>query len=237
MRYLITISTCHDFEKNGNNQTVRDTWLKDLPSGVDYKFVVGHGQGGESANLADYLLVDTTDGIDHLTYKTKLSKIWALEHDYDFVFQCPPDCYVVPSRLLSCGFEKYDYVGDFGGHTEDGDHLPGGRRWAYGGSGYWLSRAACEAIASHPVTGAAIYRDELVESFEDMWVGHVLGRSGSFKYLDSRRFVNRGKWPTTWPVRDNEVATVHLSMGGVDERTWFNPDDMRAAHKKYKDSL
>jgi hypothetical protein len=46
MKPLIAISSCGDFESNGCNQAMRDTWLKDAVAlGLPYKFFFGTGQG------------------------------------------------------------------------------------------------------------------------------------------------------------------------------------------------
>src|SRR5947209_1793552 len=115
MRCLIAISSCYDFERNGNNHALRDTWLPDVAKvpDLDYKFFMGFGQGAESAELPSdcVFLPDVEDGYGTLTYKTRASLNWAHERSYDFVFRCFPDTYVRVDRLMRSGFEAYDYFG------------------------------------------------------------------------------------------------------------------------------
>ena len=81
LKYLIAISSCWDFEKNGCNDALRQTWLPDTKHfpGLDYKFFVGHGQGVESATLPSdvIFLPDVPDDYGNLTYKTRASLGWA----------------------------------------------------------------------------------------------------------------------------------------------------------------
>lgn len=118
MKLLIAISSCFDFEKNGNNQALRETWLRDIRSSpgvwVDYKFFFGIGQGAERGILPGdaVLLRDVEDGYGTLTYKTRASLKWALEREYDFVFRCFPDTYVRFDRLMKCGFRRTSVRGE-----------------------------------------------------------------------------------------------------------------------------
>src|ERR1700679_1907986 len=114
MKSLIAISSCGDFESNGNNQAMRDTWLKDVRANseaeLQYKFFFGEGQN--APQLEDSILLpDVPDDYGHLTYKTRASLRWAYEHGYEFVFRCFPDTYVRVDRLLQCAFTAVDYWG------------------------------------------------------------------------------------------------------------------------------
>lgn len=239
MRCLITISSCHDFEVNGNNDVLRRTWLSDLPVGVDYKFVIGQGQGGEFYRnwKKDYLPVACPDGYNNLTYKTRASHSWAWYEGYDFVFQCFPDTYVVPGRLMTCGFENHDYHGDFRGEGRTSEELSDAQDYASGGAGYWLSRRACGVLKSHPILG--VWRDEILTYAEDMWVGNVLGAFNKrainklIYFDDTQRFMNRGEVASSWPRSDNEYITSHLSCGVTNS---YDPRNMLHAHSSWKRS-
>ena len=204
MKLLIAISSCGDFESNGNNQALRDTWLKDaIRLGVPYKFFFGVGQGGPE--LGDSVILhDVPDDYGHLTYKTRASLRWAHAEGYDFVFRCFPDTYVRVDRLLACGFEQFDYLGDFRGE------VAGPPNYASGGPGYWLSRKAFSFLIDAPVLG--VWRDEITSWAEDLWTGQVLGRhtDAALTYRDDwGRFVNHGS--RYWPSRGDTLITSHLS--------------------------
>ena len=228
MKLLVAISSCGDFESNGNNQALRDTWLKDLRHfpDLEYKFFFGTGQG--EPQLEDSIILpDVDDGYGSLTYKTQASLRWAAEQNYSFVFRCFPDTYVRVDRMMTCPFQDYDYYGDFrreeGGRTEGGTGkqmptLQQAQNYASGGAGYWLSRKAFDLLLRAPVTG--VWRDEITTYAEDLWVGNILGRGPALKYFDDRRFVNHGS--TYWPNPGNDAVTAHLSCpAGRYEKSWL----------------
>jgi hypothetical protein len=214
VKCLIAISTCYDFEKNGNNDALRETWLPDVAKcpGLEYKFFFGFGQGAATATLPkdSVLLPDVPDDYGHLTYKTQASLRWAHQRDYQFVFRAFPDTYVRVDRLMACGFEELDYLGDFRGDpsTNEVTHQRA-QNYASGGPGYWLSRRAIEIVMDGPVIG--IWRDEITPYAEDLVCGNLLGRSSvKLKYRDmTTRFINRGS--RTYPRPDNDFITAHLS--------------------------
>lgn len=234
MKALIAISSCGDFESNGCNQAMRDTWLKDLvPFGIPHKFFFGMGQG--EPELADSVILrDVDDGYGSLTYKTRASLRWARAEGYDFVFRCFPDTYVRVDRLMACPFYEHDYYGDFrqeeGGRTDGGTGkyqptLQQAQNYASGGAGYWLSRKAFSLLLDAPVIG--VWRDEITTYAEDLWVGNILGRGPLLRYFDDRRFVNHGS--TMWPNPGNDTITAHMSCPSR-----YDKASMYAAHEIWK---
>ena len=229
MKALIAISSCWDFEKNLSNDALRKTWLPDVSEfpGLEYKFFVGHGQGAESAMLPDdcVLLSEVPDGYGHLTYKTRASLRWAHEREYSFVLRCFPDTYIRVDRLMACGFEGFDYFGDFRRECTESFAL----NYASGGPGYWLSRKAYQHLLDAPILG--IWRDELMTYVEDMWTGNILGRARQagheLSYFDDPRFMNHGS--RHWPSPDNELISSHLSCPDRYEK-----ETMYAAHGAWK---
>jgi hypothetical protein len=202
---LIAISSCWDYEKKGFNDALRQTWIPEAAKLFDVRFFVGKGQGAETAELpADMVLLpDIDDGYGALTYKTRASLRWAHEREYSNVFRAWPDTYIVPSRLLTCGFANHDYQGDF---RNDPKPLHG--NYAPGGPGYWLSRKAFSLLIDAPILG--VWKDEITVWAEDLWVGQILKNYPDLIYRDDYlRFVNHGS--AYFPTRTNEVITSHLS--------------------------
>src|ERR1700756_2792629 len=111
MKLLIAISSCGDFERNGCNQALRETWLKDAVAlGIPYKFFFGVGQ--DAPELEDsVVLADVDDGF--LSYKTRASLRWAHAQGFTYVFRCFPDTYVHIKRLMATTFNEFDFYGDF----------------------------------------------------------------------------------------------------------------------------
>lgn len=131
MKILIAIPSCHSLRHY--EQAVRDTWIKDIPAGVDYRFFVGLPLQSEEPDVS---FIAQEDDLQSLTKKMKSIFRWSLYRDYDFVFKCDLDTLVRPSLLLSSGFENHDYSGGLNGF------------FASGGGGYWLGKQARIAAVS-----------------------------------------------------------------------------------------
>jgi hypothetical protein len=230
MKALIAISSCGDFERNGNNQAMRDTWLPQVRmfSGLDYRFFFGVGQHARELDDA-IVLPDVQDDYANLTYKTRASLRWAHAQGYDFVFRCFPDTLVRVERLMAYGFEKYDYLGDFRGDVPPpGVTLQQAGDYASGGPGYWLSRRAFDLLLDAPVLG--VWRDEITTFAEDLWTGRILGQHPvTLAYRDEQhKFVNRGSCKRAWPYQNNDVISSHLSCPIA-----YNRSVMYAAHRAF----
>lgn len=140
------------------------------------------------APKSDEIVVPCPDGYMYLGHKTLHSHKWALDNGYDFVFQCFPDTFVDIDKLMTSGFENYDYVGiGLGGHEKS---------FASGGSGYWTSRKAIIALLTEPVDDWA----------EDRWVGRALKRHGINIRQDDRYGNNNHQ-----PRKNNRYITQHLA--------------------------
>jgi hypothetical protein len=190
-KILIAISSCQYYEDHGLSQPMRDTWLPEAVSlGMDYKFFYGRG----AKRKDDVVIVDSHDGYYDLTTKTKEKVKWALLQEYDYMFACLTDCYASAERLLSSGFEKYDYFGDVYCHAD-------GKPYCQGGPGYFLSRRAMEILNEDPSNYAN----------EDCWVGDVLAKYSGLKIGDSKDFVWCGHLEGAGPSKNNTHITAHLS--------------------------
>ncbi len=229
MRILIPILSCVKHELNGFNQAIRDTWMSNaLSLGFDVRFFIGNGTStgdDESALLESYesrpgvfkgkvtedpcislmpilpdqVTVNTPDGYLYSTHKFREVCRWAYAYNYDYIFQVLTDTFVVPSRLASCGFEKYDYIG-----TANNERTAIG-----GGAGMWLSRKAIQYLINAPV-------DMWVH---DGWVGKVLLENG-VKLTHDPRYTNLGQQEP--PVKSNDAITSHIA----NTPTIYDPQQM-----------
>lgn len=232
---LICIASYVGGALRGENQALRDTWLKDCD--VDYKFFIGDGTStGEdetdmlmsfldskpeyfdkarvSANLAPYepqadeVILHVPDDYMHLAYKVRDEFRWAVDHGYDNIFSIGADIYVDAKRLMNSGFERHDYTGKLANVNPD----------CAGGGGYWLSRRAAERVIDRPVTFWA----------EDKWVGQTLYDAGCYLYVDPR-------YATDYPNlmhRDNGIISCHIGCH-AGEFGIYDPEMMRTVHKNY----
>jgi hypothetical protein len=208
MRLLIAILSCHS---NGHGsdwgselrEAQRDTWLCEAV--VDHRYFLGRGEGSAEA---DEVWLDVPDDYDSLPIKSLALIAWAYEHDYDFIFKCDDDTYCRIDRLLSSGFEAYNYSGFrkispwFGWAIE----------FAQGGAGYWLSRLAMQAVlgfAENPCTWGP----------EDLNLARILAAHGIRLHHDPRY-----QWTMdSVPRPDNDIITAHRCT----------PQDMTAIHEAF----
>ena len=184
LKILIAVESCFRDLQNGSHQVIRETWGKDLDSSVDLRFFIG---GAERLLLQeDEIQLDVKDDYDNLPYKTKEIFRWGWTKGYDFIFKCDVDSFLVPSKLLSCNFKSYDYVGFFTSNSE----IP--YLYASGGHGYFLSRRAAEVIAS---SAPDLTKRHLQN--EDLWVGYTLGskiQEGLLTKFQPPNFKDYASW-------------------------------------------
>jgi hypothetical protein len=213
MQFLIAILSCVKHAVGGQNQVMRDTWLKNVEN---YKFfmgdgtpVIGDNYAIESWHNSDWLyykrLYEDTDirtyvlredevalripdSYSHASFKLREACRWALENGYDYIFQCLTDTYVVPERLLESGFEKFDYLG-----TANDERTALG-----GGPGFWLSKRAMQFLINAPVT----------KWNYDEWTGDVMEANG-IKLSHDERYTNLDRDDP--PRKSNRVITSHIA--------------------------
>ena len=185
-KILIAIASCERDSNNGFNQAVRDTWLNN--SKVDYKFFRGTGN---SSNKEDEILLDCPDDYLSLPYKTHEIMRWAADRDYNYIFKCDTDTYVVLENLLNSDFKNWDYIGHFNAPIGVPNVVYNKLyTWASGGSGYFVSNKAANIIASQTSTEKSVCPNIRIPC-EDLWIGQVLGpyiESGDLKAASDNRY-------------------------------------------------
>jgi hypothetical protein len=143
----------------GDHEVIRETWGSFVPKNVDLKFFMGDDQPRWLLNPSpDEITLRCPDLYLDLPHKTKAIAAYAYKEGYDFAFLCDNDTFVHPEKLLTSGFQKYDWSGHF--WTYDGKN-----KYFHGGYGYWLSKRAMSVIKNSEVGEA---------KFEDGWVGDML---------------------------------------------------------------
>lgn len=188
MKILVACITCHRYEylkwsggihSNGINpsriESIRETWKKLLPLGVDFKFFYGRSS---EIPKEDEVFLDTGDNYYEVAHKVKSAIRWALDRGYDYFIKCDDDVFLNP-LIFRSDMYRYDYYG----HVVD----QGGYKFTCGFT-YLLSKRAMEIIDN-----TAIENPEYGDSFnhsnmmwaEDKWIGYVLGKNGIFPVHDS----------------------------------------------------
>ena len=213
MRTLIAIQSYAGDAANGNHDLIRETWGKDFGA-ADVKFFIGR-RGSEFISKADEVLVDfqRTRTCRHEwweSYKDCCQDFWqvqardilrwSIKNGYDYTFLCSTDTYLIPKKLMSSGFQAFDYSGHF-----VPDALPIGLKstyevhkhflypWAEIGCGMFLSKKASETVLKAP--GDFWYTD--------VHIGQILGAGTESGQILSARLENFANM-ISWHFRDQE---------------------------------
>ena len=222
MKVLVAIASCERDSNNGFNDAVRKTWLSSY--NVDYRFFRGHGS---TPTNADEVLLDCPDDYLSLPYKTQEIMKWAGERDYDYIFKCDTDTYVVLERLLNSDFTNWDYIGHFNGPVGVPNSIYNKLyTWASGGSGYFLSIKAARIVAGQTSMEKALCPNIKIPC-EDLWIGQILGpdiERGNLKAISDSKYG--------WGFNDDYTTefTSHYCSEGMKRK--FDTDWMFQHHKK-----
>lgn len=199
---LLMISTWQPDHDNGVNDMCRGTYLYTWGYFLPHLFVFDQTRKWEDL-LPDEIMVPVESGLLNTSFKTKKAIQWALSEGYTHVCYCPTDCYVIVPRLLRNLADHTDYKSDYWGfHTYDEHHIGGG-------SAYWLSRRAMEAVLAY----------EVYPDYEDRWVGSACRAAGIPAIHDERyRSIEQ-------PYLAKAITT-HLSKASGD----YDPEEMKNLH-------
>jgi hypothetical protein len=208
MRPLLFIHTWQPDHDNGANDMCRGTFLYTWGSFLEHRFVFDQTRKYEDL-LPDEIRMEVASGMANTSFKTKQAVAWAYERGYSHVCYSPTDCYFIIPRLRrnlaehiaapAWGGSGHDY---WGFHTYDEWHIGGG-------SAYWLSRRAMEAVLAFDC-----YAD-----YEDRWVGSACRAAGLEAIHDERyRSVEQPYLAGT--------ITTHLSKATGD----YDPEAMKNLH-------
>jgi hypothetical protein len=207
-RLLIAITSC---EKHRAWQFAqRQTWIRDIPQKVSYRFFLGGPTPGDVEN--DEVFLDVPDDYLGLPLKTVGVSQWALKQGFNLIYKTDVDTLVLPTNLIGSGFEEHDYVG--GVNTERPPV-----HFASGGAGYCLSKKAmCLVADSKPWSEGGP---------EDVWVACVLKDNGILPHDDPRFKFYPGS------VLDKDTISYHLTS----VRGWlqaYSPDQMFEKYSEAK---
>jgi hypothetical protein len=178
-KILLAVLSCHALRHY--EQSIRDTWAKDIPEGVDYRFFLGLPHANPEQ---DEVFLSVGDTLQDLTHKTVAVCAWAMAQGYEYLFKGDLDTLVRPLGLLQSDFRAWDWVGGQNSF------------FASGGAGYTLSRRAMQAVVDHPVEPGPA---------EDVNTAHALLSQGIQLHHDPRFLFIPGQ------VMDDSTITCHLS--------------------------
>ncbi len=235
-KILIAISSCRRDARNGYNDALRETWIKDIPSDVSYAFFIGDGTptndnehaiaasqtGGDANRGIDYaakgkasvisaaaeppleprqdeVILQVPDDYRHIAVKVRAIFQYALAKEFDYVFKCETDSYVVVDRLLKSGFAKHDILGGAAGRN------------IAGGSGWWMSKKAMQAVVNDPINTWS----------DDCWFPTLLRNKGFNVSHDQRYSDDRVS-------RSNDLISTHTGF-----KVGYDTSRMYRLHKSF----
>lgn len=173
-KLLVAVKSCLADADRGLHQAIENSWMRGFAGKADVKFFTGDDGRQQVPNQ---VMLKVDDSYNALPQKTKQICRWMLGKIYSHVLLCDTDTALMPSKVLTCGFESYDYVGKidrslsetfpYTATTREGnvEFHPRTFGWASGGFGYILSRRAAVLVEDMNIISHA----------EDLCVGQVLG--------------------------------------------------------------
>jgi len=199
-KILIAINSCKQYEDDGFSQHLRDTWLRDAKTyGFDYKFFVGRG----AQENEDVVAVDAGDSYLELGSKSVEKFKYAVRQNYSFVFGADCDTAMCMERLATCGFDAFDYYGDFY-HQNPRQPWPHGSygKFCQAGPGFFMSRKAMQYFIQDYKEGLSDnLMGDICRSHSDVKIG-----DGGWERFSTPLFVD-----DHGPRRSNAIITAHLS--------------------------
>jgi len=215
IKTLISITSWTTGAINGENQAMRDTFLKDVPkyAGLEYRFFLGDGGPtgeDESALNSSYQQVLSAHG-DKYDKRAPAPCLYVLKPDEIFL-HTPDDFkhnfYKTKGSTRWADEREFDFIFQCTSDTyididrlmasgfENYDYVgyPEGC-YARGGNGYWRSRKAYRLIVDAPATLWA----------EDWAVGTILTNNGILLHPDKRY----AEYPNV-PSSGNDLIASHL---------------------------
>jgi len=217
-KVLIAIKSCLRDWMRGDHDVIRDTWGSYVPKNVDLKFFMGDNQPHWLlAPSSDEVIMHCPDKYLDLAHKTKAIAAYAYDKGYDFVFLCDNDTFVHPEKLLTSGFQNFDYSGHF--WTYDGKN-----KYFHGGYGYWFSRRSMYDVSIAEVGDS---------KHEDAWVGDVIrkgpnmlsirhGTLPKFSWHFPKDHYPSAKYHPSFPWQEM-MTTYHLRGEQPADREWDAP--------------
>lgn len=237
MKILFAISSCRRDARNGFNQALRDTWLKDVPADVTYKFFIGDGtptDDNEAAIVASQRGGrDTNRGIDYEAKGTASAESAAIEpplepQEDEILLPCPDDYRHISIKVRAifrwAKSQGFDYVFKCETDTyvavkrllasgyQSHDILggPAGNNIA-GGSGWWMSRKAIDLVVDEPINTWS----------DDCWFPTLLRQKGLAVFHDPRYSDDNVRW-------SNQIISTHTGF-----KAGYTPERMHGLHASF----
>lgn len=193
---IVAVKSCFRDLAAGAHDAIRGTWGQALRGRAQVKFFLARQTseiGGAAHSVAptpensyspksDEVILHCADDYDSLVWKTRGICKWFTDKMATHILMVDADCLVYPKELFAFPWAQADYAGRFNGGFGNiaPRELPGPgganvlihdcHSWASGG-GYLLSKKAATIISET----VPIQTRYIKGSYEDFWVGQILG--------------------------------------------------------------
>ena len=222
MRILFAINSFDVAAKKGWHQVIRETWGKDV-SPADLRFFIPRVKDYQLQ--PDEVFLDVSAEYEKICIEVIEMLKWGVQQGYDYIMMASTDSFVLPKKVLACGFEKYDYAGDwaFGGNVPFGERESFARVYHFTtGDGYAASHrlydwAGCGPVRILSKKAAAIVAPcrkeaEYWHSADDIMIGQILGPHIKSGEILPYRIPNYGA-VMVWHYKNTESALYSIEGG------------------------
>lgn len=110
MRILFAINSWDVAARAGFHQVIRETWGKDTAP-ADLRFFIPGVPG--YVLQPDEVFLDVSRDYEKICIEVKEMLRWSAQAGYDYTIMVSTDSFLLPQKVLACGFEKHDYSGDW----------------------------------------------------------------------------------------------------------------------------
>lgn len=218
--FRILIAICSERNRIESREAVRQTWLSNLPEGMQYTFFAGGGS--PLSDEPDTVICDVEERPDLLTRKVLAFYEQVMKHhEFDWLFRCDDDTYVSLQRLASLVEPEFDLIGN---------EFIDLRGSPSAGAGYLISRKGIATVLD------AASRDP--SEGEEALVGRAVSMSGGRMKSSDRLQWDHSRQPRKY----NSVITCHWCapdrLRWIDAMFQGKPDrEFLAVHRHWTDRL
>lgn len=169
MKTLIAVVTSRSRE--AWREAIRSTWLPQVHNGwADVFFFMGRGEPREFK--VDEVSLDCEDAYMGLPEKVREIARWSYAHDYGHTLKCDDDVVLMPSKILTSGYQQWDYSGK-SNRGKTPAEIPFGFN-------YWFSKKCAGII------GKAELPSDKNDNDDEKWVANTLYANGIYLHDDQR---------------------------------------------------
>ena len=221
MKILFAVNSWHVAAQRGFHQVIRETWGKDVAP-ADLRFFIPKVPNHALQN--DEVFLDVSWDYERICIEVQEMLRWSVEQGYDYTLMASTDSFLLPQKVLNCGFEGYDYAGDWA----FSESVPMGERdtrptkctfrteEGYGVDRYLYNWCGCGPVRILSRNAAAIIAREADAEYwhsaDDIMIGQTLGPYIKKGEIKPYRIPNYGA-KIVWHYKNTNSAEYNVQNG------------------------